>query len=83
MRQRYSVLLIPAEEGGYTVLVPALPGCNSEGDTFEETVANARDAISLYLQVLVDRGEEIPAEAGATLVVSVETEVPTRETAAS
>lgn len=75
MRQRYSVVLNPAEEGGYTVIVPALPGCNSEGDTFEEAVANAHDAIGLYLQVLVDRGEEIPTEAGAALVVPIEAEI--------
>ena len=81
MRQRYSVVLIPAEEGGYTILVPALPGCNSEGDTFEEAVANARDAIGLYLQVLADREEEIPAESGASLIVPVEVEIPTRATA--
>jgi antitoxin HicB len=82
MRERYSVVLIPAEEGGYTVLVPALPGCNSEGNTFEESLVNARDAIELYLQVLIDRGEAIPTEAGAALVVPIETEITSTQTAA-
>lgn len=74
---RYSVILIPAEEGGFTVLVPALPGCNSEGDTFEDALTNARDATRLYLQVMIDRGEEIPAESGAALVVPLEVNAPT------
>ena len=44
------VLLIPSDEGGYTVLVPSLPGCISEGDTKEEALANIREAIELYLE---------------------------------
>ena len=39
----------PAEEGGFTVYVPLLPGCISEGDTFEEAVANIEEAVELYL----------------------------------
>ncbi len=60
---RYTVLLIPdPEEGGYTVTVPALPGCISEGDSLEEALTNARDAIRLYLDGLAASGEPIPAE---------------------
>lgn len=44
------VVLEPAEEGGYTVYVPALPGCISEGNTFEEAITNIREAIELYLE---------------------------------
>jgi predicted RNase H-like HicB family nuclease len=40
----------PAEEGGFTVYVPLLPGCVSEGDTFEEAVANVIEAVELYLE---------------------------------
>ena len=40
----------PAEEGGFTVYVPLLPGCVSEGDTFEEAVANIIEAVELYLE---------------------------------
>ena len=44
------VILEPSEEGGYTVYVPSLPGCISEGDTREEALINIRDAIELYLE---------------------------------
>lgn len=40
----------PAKEGGFTVYVPLLPGCVSEGDTFEEAVENIREAVELYLE---------------------------------
>ena len=40
----------PAEEGGFTVYVPLLPGCISEGDTFEEAVANIKEAVELYFE---------------------------------
>ena len=48
------VHLIPSEDGGYTVVVPALPGCISEGDTEEEALANIREAIALYLEPVDD-----------------------------
>jgi predicted RNase H-like HicB family nuclease len=40
----------PSDEGGYTVFVPALPGCISEGDTFDDAKANILEAIALYLE---------------------------------
>ena len=46
-----TVVLEPAEEGGYTAHVPALPGCVSEGDTKEEALKNIKEAIELYLEV--------------------------------
>jgi len=48
------VVLEPSEEGGYTVYVPSLPGCISEGDTKEEALENIREAIDLYLEVVDD-----------------------------
>jgi len=42
----FKIILEPSEDGGYTALVPALPGCISEGDTVEEALANIREAIS-------------------------------------
>jgi predicted RNase H-like HicB family nuclease len=48
------VVLEPSDEGGYTVLVPALPGCVSEGDTKEEALKNIREAIELYLEPVED-----------------------------
>jgi antitoxin HicB len=59
-RHLYTVHFIPAEEGGYTVEVPALEGCATEGDTFEEAEQNAREAISLYLESLQHRGLPLP-----------------------
>ena len=44
------VVLEVCDEGGYTVYVPALPGCISEGDTREDALANIREAIELYLE---------------------------------
>jgi len=48
------VVLEPSEEGGYTVYVPSLPGCISEGDTREGALANIREAIDLYLDPIED-----------------------------
>ncbi len=58
----YSIVLEPAEEGGYTVTVPALPAVVTEGDTYEEAVEMAREAIGLYLQFLADEDRPIPTE---------------------
>jgi len=44
------VILEPSEEGGYTAIVPSLPGCLSEGETREEALKNIREAIELYLE---------------------------------
>ena len=46
---KIKVILHDAEEGGYWASVPALPGCFSQGDTFEDTLANIREAIECYL----------------------------------
>jgi predicted RNase H-like HicB family nuclease len=56
----YQINLIPDEEGGYTVVVPLLPGCVSYGRTIEEATANAREAIKLHLQTLAANDEPIP-----------------------
>ncbi len=46
----FKVHFEPSEDGGYTVLVPALPGCISEGDTLEDARRNIREAIQLFLE---------------------------------
>jgi predicted RNase H-like HicB family nuclease len=51
---KLQVILEPSDEGGYTVYVPALPGCISEGDTLEEAMGNIREAIELYLEPIED-----------------------------
>ncbi len=48
------VILEPSEDGGCTALVPALPGCISEGDTREEAIRNIEEAIRLYLEPVDD-----------------------------
>jgi predicted RNase H-like HicB family nuclease len=47
---KFQVVLEPSDEGGYTVYVPTLPGCISEGDTVHEAMRNIREAIELYLE---------------------------------
>lgn len=51
---KIQVVLQPSDEGGFTVYVPSLPGCISEGETREEAMANIREAIELYLEPLAD-----------------------------
>jgi len=51
---RIKVLLEVSDEGGYTVYVPALPGCISEGETAEDALINIREAIELYLEPVED-----------------------------
>lgn len=47
---KLKVILEPSDEGGFTVYVPSLPGCISEGNTLEEAMQNIRAAIDLYLE---------------------------------
>ncbi|MEE9202825.1 MAG: type II toxin-antitoxin system HicB family antitoxin [Dehalococcoidia bacterium] len=61
MLRRFRVILEPNELGGYTVTVPVLPGCISEGDTREESLANIKEAIELYIESLQADGEPVPA----------------------
>ena len=73
---RYIVILKPteyADETGYTVEVPALPGCITEGDTVPEALTNAREAIEAYIGSLYDRGLPIPSS--HELITSVEVDV--------
>ena len=51
---RLKVILEPSNEGGFTVYVPSLPGCISEGETTEEALANIKEAIHLYLEPVED-----------------------------
>jgi len=51
---KIKIYLEPSEDGGYTAIVPSLPGCISEGDTKEEAIKNIREAIELYLEPVED-----------------------------
>ncbi len=68
---KYDVLFEEAAEGGYTVFAPALPGCLSEGDTFEEAKRNIKDAIVLYLESLAADNQPV-FSSGKTFLGSVE-----------
>ncbi len=74
---KYTVIFEPAEEGGYVVTVPALPGCITEGDTLEEAMEMVKDAISGYIASLEKHGEQIPVESGSTLMSTVDVPYPT------
>jgi antitoxin HicB len=64
----YTVVLEPAEEGGFIVRVPALPEIVTEGDTEAEALAMAKDAIELVIDSRRERGELIPDDIGEPLV---------------
>ena len=56
------VVIEPQEEGGYTVYVPSLPGCISQGETIEEALKNIKEAIELYLEPDEDELLEVPSQ---------------------
>lgn len=51
---KFKVVLEPSDEGGFTMFVPSLPGCISQGETEEEALRNIREAIELYLEPAED-----------------------------
>ena len=51
---KLKVLMEPSEEGGYTAIIPSLPGCISEGDAQEEALKNIQEALELYLEPVED-----------------------------
>ena len=77
--KKYTAVLFPDAEGGYTVVVPALPGCVTEGDTVEEALAMAKEAIELYLESLAGHGEEVLEEEASPVIATVEVDVPVKE----
>jgi predicted RNase H-like HicB family nuclease len=58
----FTVVLEPAAEGGFIVTVPALPEVGTQGDTYDEAMANAREAIELVIEDRLTRGLPIPAD---------------------
>lgn len=67
----FTVIFEPAKEGGYIVYVPALPGCATQGETFEEAEAMAKDAIEGYLKTLLHLKEEIPIESEKIIISKI------------
>ena len=58
----YRIFLRKEPEGGYTVIVPLLPGCVTYGETIDEAKEMAREAIELYVETLEAHGEDIPMD---------------------
>ena len=58
----YRVLFREEPEGGFTVLVPSLPGCITYGKDMSEAKANVKEAMELYIESLKAHGEDIPTE---------------------
>ncbi len=56
----YKILLHKEPEGGFTVNVPALPGCITYGEDVDEAITMAKEAIELYIEELQERGEDVP-----------------------
>jgi len=76
MDLRFKVILeLNEEDGGYTVTVPALPGCITEGNTLEDAIKNVREAIIGYLEVLKMKGEHFPIKEPPIFIGEVEVSV--------
>ncbi len=58
----YKILLNHEPEGGYTVIVPTLPGCVTYGETIDEAVSMAKEAIEIYIESLTAHNEPVPDE---------------------
>lgn len=67
---KYTAVFEPEKTGGYSVEIPALPGCISQGETFEDAVSNIREAAELYLEDMKD--SEIPREEKPIVVSPIE-----------
>lgn len=69
----FSVVIHNAEEGGFWIEVPTLPGCYSQGETLEEALTNVKEAIQLYLEVLREEGRPVPRDEAVVYKVTVAT----------
>ncbi len=65
------VMIEPDETGGFVASCPSLPGCHSQGETLEEAIANIREAIELYIEVLEEDGKPIPDDTLDRMMVVV------------
>ena len=64
----YTAVFEPDEKvGGFTVTIPTLPGCISEGNSFEEALENIKEAATLYLETLRDEKRELPESRGTVI----------------
>ena len=69
---QYTAVFEPDEKvGGYTVTIPALPGCISEGDTFEEARKNIQEAAELYLEVMKEHKQDLLVEHAGVVIAPI------------
>jgi predicted RNase H-like HicB family nuclease len=66
---KLKIVLEASDEGGYTVYVPSLPGCISEGDTREDALANIKEAIELYMEPVEDDITILPGREIAEIAI--------------
>jgi len=70
--RNYTIILEPDfDEGGYTVTVPALPGCITQGETVEQCIERAREAIEGYIETLIMDGMTIPEETERPQMITI------------
>lgn len=71
--RRYTIVLQPdREEGGYIVIVPSLPGCITQGETVDECIERAKEAITGYIESLEAQGEQVPEETEPVRAITVD-----------
>lgn len=76
MQRQFKVILErDDEDGGFTVTVPELPGCITEGDSLQEALTNAQEAILCHLEALAKIGETIPGKSPTLLFTDVSVEL--------
>jgi predicted RNase H-like HicB family nuclease len=69
----YRVIIEPDENDTFHAYVPALPGCHTWGETFEQTRQNIRDAIDIYLRSIIADKEQIPEDKGVEIMETIQT----------
>ncbi|MDP1689533.1 MAG: type II toxin-antitoxin system HicB family antitoxin [bacterium] len=73
---QYTAVFEPDDmAGGFTVTIPSLPGCISEGDTFEDALKNIQEAASLYIEVMREKKQDILSEGKGVVIAPVEVRV--------
>ena len=72
----YTAVFREEPEGGYTVIVPLLPGCVTYGKTFEQAEKMAKEAVELYLESLAEHGEKAPLETARSLLIRIDVPSP-------
>ena len=81
---RYTIILIQEQgEPGYAVDAPMLPGCYSQGDTVDEAIANAREAIETHIGGMLKAGEDIPVEEEPFTITTAQGDLPDLRPAAT